>query len=415
VVSWTPSAAQKLNLVSNADGSTLSTPELTGKKCKDARDITKDAIKNVRQANLLARAAKDYYTENGITEAFCEDVKAKLPDRAKDSNGQPMDCSHLEKASDAEKLSLANAWHDEYTGDVASYPDLTSKLGTAQQGIQTSGNIDVFNSPHPYHTTFLDQDIPIGPVTLNVAAEGYGAWSINGAIQWGVGFSGNFSNAGDILKNSLKGDSLNVGDIRAYAGPVIAPGLQVGVTCYVGIGIPGVSIGLQGSIDLLDISMPTGIVAAAERVSTPDQRSLAGTDYAGTPSPGFTPTDYRWITGFEWMSTLNLSELSGEVDLAARVHLLFFHHTFKKKLFSWPGFQQTFPLISGGTTTTGCDDPNNKDSAGMSNCSLEYSNDYGKQADNVAYTPIDPIPGPLKLNIGLGPGDHFPTCGSVVK
>ncbi|HVY26183.1 MAG TPA: choice-of-anchor A family protein [Polyangiaceae bacterium] len=411
VVSWTSSVASKLNLASSNDGTTLSTPDLKGSQCKTAREEAKTAMANVRQSNLLARAAKEYYAENGLTESLCLEIKEKLPSRAKDANGQPLDCHNLSSVAVADQIKIVNAWRDEYTGEVGSYPDFSTKLGSAQQGIQTTGNIDVFNSPHPYHATFFDQDFPIGPVTLNIAVEGYGAWSIDGAIQWGVGFSGDFKNAGELLKNSLKGESPNIGDIRAFAGPVIAPGLQVGVQLFVGVGIPGVSIGLQGNIDLLDITLPTGIVAAAERISTADQRSLAGTDYAGTPSVGFAPMDYRWITGFEWMSTLNLTELRGEVDLALRIHLLFFHHTFKQKLFSFPGFTQSFPLISGGTSTGNCD---NKDSAGMSDCSLEYSNDYGKQADNVAYTPVDPINEQPKLNLD-GPGRFFPGCSPVVK
>jgi hypothetical protein len=123
---------------------------------------------------------------------------------------------------------------------------------------------------------------------------------------------------------------------------------------------------------------------------------LTGTDYAGTPYPGLEPTDYRWVAGYQWSAKLDLTELDGELDLAARVHFLFFSHTFKMTLFSWPGLTQSFTLISGG----GGD-------------AMNYANDYGKQADSVAYTPIPPISNNPPLIKAVGP--EFPGCTVVPR
>jgi len=396
VVAWTPSAGQAFHLATDDSGGSLATPALASQECKTARESAKNAIKDARESNLLARAAKEYYLQMGLTPELCNEIKFQLPNRVKDANGQPLNCTDLDAISPVDKLNIINAWKSEYDGATGAYADFSTTLGTKHQTIQTSGTIDVFKSPHPFNLQILDQDIPVGPVTLNVAVAGYGSWNIMGGVQFGLGFSGDFSGAGGIIGNALKGDSPNVGDIRVYGGPVITPALQTGVQCFVGVGIPGVSIGLQGNIDLLDISMPSGIVAAAMRVSTPDPRPLTGTDFAGTPLPGLAPADYRWVTGFNWNSKLTLTELSGELDLALRVHFLFFHHTFKMKLFSWPGLTQDFTLISGGTTDI-----------------MNYANDYGSQADSVAYTPISPITdNPPKTNSA---GSQFPDCSIVVK
>jgi hypothetical protein len=126
-------------------------------------------------------------------------------------------------------------------------------------------------------------------------------------------------------------------------------------------------------------------------VTGPDPRTLAGTDYAGTPFPSLAPANYRWVTGLQWKSSLELNELKGDVSLAVRVHFLFFHHTFKQKLFGWPGLHQSFELVSGGTGEA-----------------IAYADDYGKQADSVAYTPITPITdaAPIVKPVGT----NFPYC-----
>jgi hypothetical protein len=395
VITWSPNVGQGFKLGANANGE-LATLSEGSTSCKAARDNAKAAIKTARQANVLARAAKQYYSQMGLTPELCKQIAAALPNRVKDANGDAYDCDDIGSIPAAGQRQILNSWKDEYDASTASYADFTTSLGTAHQTIQTSGTIDVFKSPHPFNLKVLDHDIPIGPVTLNVAVEGYGSFNIIGGVQFGLGFSGDFKGAGDIIGDAMKSELPKVGDIRAYGGPVITPDLVTGIQCFVGVGIPGVSIGLQGRVDLLDINLPTGIVAAAMRISTPDTRPLAGTDYAGTPLRGFTPTDYRWVTGFNWDSKLKLSELNGELDLALRVHFFFFHHTFKMKLFSWPGFSQDYTLISGA-------------SGGI----LNYANDYGKQADQVAYTPISPITDePPKTASAGGP---FPDCGIIVK
>jgi hypothetical protein len=247
IVTWTPSAGQSFNLATDNNGN-LATPNLDASQCKAARKATKDAISQTRETNLLARAAKEYYLQNGLTPQLCREIEGKLPNRMKDSSGEPYDCSNLQNVPPVDQINILKAWDEEYKGEVGKYADFTNSLGTAHQKIQTSGTIDLFKTPHAYDLHILDQDIPIGPVTLNLAVEGYGAWNVMGGVQFGVGFSGDFSNAMDIVGGALKGQLPNIGDVRAYGGPVITPSLQTGVRAFVGVGIPGVSIGIQGDI-----------------------------------------------------------------------------------------------------------------------------------------------------------------------
>lgn len=397
VATFTPSAGKSFHLATSNGGGGLATPDIDATNCRTARQATKDAIKATRKSNILARAVSQYYLQNGLTSELCNEIQGDLGKGAvTDASGQVVHCDDVAAIPVVSQINILNAWKSEYDGNTAKYVQFSQTLGTARQAIQTSGTIDVFKSPHPYSVTVLDQDFPLGPVTLNLAVEGFGSWDIAGGIQFGLGVSGDFKTAKDVLKDGLHGQDPGIGDIRAFAGPVITPDLQAGVLAYVGVGIPGVSVGIQGQLDLLDISLPTGVVVAVMRLAEPDPRPVAGTDFAGTPIAGMESKQYRWVTGYTWGSKLALSELNGEVDLAVRIHFLFFKHTFKKKIVSWPGL--TIPpltLVGGG----GGD-------------ALAFSGDYGKQADNVAYTA--PMPGvtdnPPKVVQG-GP----PFCQPVVK
>ncbi|HVU02959.1 MAG TPA: hypothetical protein VHE30_14465 [Polyangiaceae bacterium] len=371
---WTPSAAQSVHLATK-DNDSIATPGLDYNRCTSAREATRTAITEARKANLFARETREYYSQNGLTPQLCEEIEQEIkPAPIDPDTGLRYDCNNLDQISSAGKINIINAWKTEYDAKTQSYVNFQDQLGTARQTIQVSDNIHVFDTPHPYHLKVLDQDFPLGPVTLNLAVEGFGSWNISGAIQFGIGVDGNFQKTTEILTNSLGGTAPRLGDIRAYGGPVLTPSGVVGILAYCGVGIPGVSVGIEGRVNLLDIKIPTGIVAAAMRVSEPDTRSLTGTDWDGAPKPGIVASNYRWITGFNWNANLDMSELDGQLDLAARVHFLFFSHTFRAKLFGWTGFHQNFVLVSGGSGDT-----------------LKYSGDFGKQGDTVAYTEVPAV------------------------
>jgi hypothetical protein len=388
VATWTPSAGQELHLVTDNTGGSLATPDLPKQNCQTARETTKEAIKDVRRSNLVARAAQEYYFENGLTPELCGEIQRQLgPKAVTDPNtGTPYDCNDpdsLAALPPVAQVNIINALNAEYNGKTTQYANFANNLGVARETIKASGTIDLFRDTHPYNVTILDQGFPIGPVTLTIAVDGYGSWEFRGGIQVGVGVSGNFDKASEILTNSLNGQAPRIGDARLYGGPVITPGLRVGVVAFVGVGIPGVSVGIQGEIDLLNVQVPTGLVAAAMRLSGPDTRPLTGTSWEGDSVPGIPRDNYRWVGGFNWNSELQMSELNGQVDLAVRISFLFFKKTFKKKIFGWPGFTQRYTLIGG-------------DSGGLAS-----SGDWGTQADDLAYTTMVPIVGPINVRTDI--------------
>ena len=390
VVAITPSAAQTVNLALNDDGS-LGTPTLDRQGCGASREQTKQALQDTRATYLHARTVNEYYSKNGLTQELCDEIQSELDSPVKDTAGNAYNCGNLGTIPPDGQASIINGWKKQYDGKVQDYLNFADSVGSRRQAIHAQGTINLFDNAHPYHLKILDLDFPIGPIDINLAIDGYGFWDVAGGVQVGLGIDGNFTGVTNVLGNGLKGQSPRAGDIRAYGGPVITPSAGVGVLVFAGVGIPGISIGLEGKIDLLDISLPGGVVVAAMRLSEDDPRTTTGTDYAGAPKAGMVAADYRWVTGWQWSQQLDLSELKGQLNLAARVHILFFSHTFRMKLFDWKGYKQNFILIgaAGGN-------------------GLDYFGDYGKQGGDLAYTEmVDIQPSQVIFN---PTGPDAPVC-----
>jgi hypothetical protein len=388
VATWTPGAADKYHLATNSKNDSLETPKLDSDACKDARARTQAAMFSTRNTNVQARAVKQYYATNGLTPELCHEIEDDLGP-IKDNFGNPYDCDNPAGMDPIGQVNFIDAWKKEYKAYVKKYTEFSKEIGVAQQKIHAEGTIEIFKKEHPYNRQVLNQYFPIGPVTLNLAVEGFGRWSVGGGIQFGVSRSGTYN---ALLNDLVKGELPELGDIRAYAGPVFTPALGVGVLAFVGVGIPGVAVGIQGDITLLDLSLPSGIVVAAMRVSKPDPRSVVGTEFEGEPIPDMESKQYKWVYGLSWDSKLDLTFLKGQLDLALRIQFLAFKKTFKKTLFSWPGFHKSFTLISGGTGDA-----------------LKSGDHFGKQADNIAYTDIPDVTGPIITNPSGPPAPY--ACG----
>src|SRR5205823_14930314 len=117
----------------------------------------------------------------------------------------------------------------------------------------------------------------------------------------------------------------------------------------------------------------------------------------------------RWVTGYNWGSSLNLAELNGELDLAVRIHFLFFKHTFRQKLFSWTGPHQSFPLVSGGSTISA---PTPATGGAGTIASIGAASDFGTISDNIAYTGI-PVITDNPVNVGSVPAQF--DCQGPIK
>ncbi|HEY7373773.1 MAG TPA: hypothetical protein VIF57_16555 [Polyangia bacterium] len=374
VAVWTQASGAAAGLTTTPGdtlGQTLATPTGLAGACSAALTLASDTHDKLRKANLFARSVRPYYDQFAFNTGFCNDVAGEL--HLSDPVTGQYDCAHPQNISEAGKHRLLDAWNTEYGVETTAYLNALGALNNAQAATATAGTVELFDDPHPYDVSIIDVPIPIGPIELDLAIDGFGSWDLKGGLQFGVGPASNLPGANALVSGALNGQTPVAGDLAAYAGPIITPELTIGVTAFVGVGIPGVSVGIQGQIDLLDITLPTGATIGLARLTSPDTRPVAGTDFAGTMIPGLETKDYRWATGYNWGSSLDMEELNGEMDLAVRIHFLFFKHTFRQKLFGWHGFHQTFPLVSGGGTIAGIP-------------SITSAGDFGTTTDNIAFT-----------------------------
>ena len=399
VASITPNAGKVLNLATDPNGQSAATDTSIKNACTTARAAQKKAVQDVRKAYLFGRLVKDFYNTNGMTSQLCNQIQSEVENPVLDTDGKPYACgapgevTALASIPQTKQLDIVNAWKKEYDGKTQIKLGLDKTMLTARQAISVSGSINLFDTPHPYHVFSYEYSIPVSFIIIDGAVEVFGSWNVSGALQFGVGVDGNFKNANKLVDNLLTGTTPRLGDVRAFAGPTISPYSDIGVIFFLGAGIPGVSVGVEGKINLLSITLPTNVSVSLMRVSSPDARDRTGTPYAGPTTDGLPPLNYRWVQGVSWNSLLQLKELNGELGLAVRVNVAIFKKTWKKKLFSWNGFEQTFTLISGGAAT----DP------------VNGADDYGTQGDDIAYTDIVPFDSSTPIRDATS-GATLPTC-----
>lgn len=356
------------------DRGTLKTNVAANKACQDRKKDAKTAQEEIRSSYLHARETYRYIKDNGITPEFCRSVAKAVPATHELSDASI--CDTLATVTREKKLGLVEHWKKEYDLKSAKYPDFKNALSAARNDVKFSKTFDVFELSHPY-SFGLETSVPIGPLSLTLAFDLYGAWDVKGGVQVGLGFdtgelTSTLSGIKEVLASGKQPQEPNLfGDISAYAGPVVTPAATGGVVAYVGVGIPGVSVGIEGQLTLLDASLPTTTVAAVMRVQEEDRRDRTQTEYAGMLKPTLPNKNYRWVVGYNWNVKLKLQALNGKIDLAARLNLLIFKKTFRLNMVNWHGPKLEYILVGGGAGDA-----------------LAYANNLGKQADKVAYTEV---------------------------
>jgi len=173
---------------------------------------------------------------------------------------------------------------------------------------------------------------PVGPLWVTMEIEVTGDVYADGSIDYSalpVGSDGSGPNA-------------NVS---------FTPGGAVNAFVFVGVGVPGISVGVQGQLKLLEVDVPLHAGVKLQRVAYADPRDFASSGLFGVPTSGAQPgllgggSLHRWTANWNYGAGLKLETMSGQVDLAARIRLLFFKKTFRKKIASWKGFTQTYAFV----------------------------------------------------------------------
>ncbi len=240
--------------------------------------------------------------------------------------------------------------------------------------------------PKPYTVELVSASVPIGPITLTLAADGYGQYGLLGSVTVGLAYQGSLAQ-GQLEMPSAS----NTKDVRAFGGPVVTPEFGIGAAAFAGVGIPGVAVGIEGRINLFTIQLPVSAKMGIARVQVPDTRDFS-VNYPGAPKDGLAPAAYKWQTGYTFGAKANLFLLDGTINLAVRVNFIIKKKTFRKKLVSWKGFSKEYKLFgtSGGDPRTAKPDlGTTADDVGYPTIAMPPS------APPTAFNPNATIPTPL--------------------
>jgi len=118
---------------------------------------------------------------------------------------------------------------------------------------------------------------------------------------------------------------------------------------FVGAGIPGISVGVEGQLRLIGVSAPLHAAVGLSRTTFTDPRFYDSSglfaDVAGGPKLWRGGSMHKWSAGWSYGTGVVLDTLSGKINLAVRIRLLFFSKTFRKKVAEWQGLTTKYEFV----------------------------------------------------------------------
>lgn len=348
---------------------------------------------DLRRALFVSRGVKEFYKQNGTTKNLCVRSNKEL--------GLNQNCDDPNLINN---IDIPNAWTEEYENAAKEFGDADSDFEFTKDKISGGGEVALLDTRHRFTAAATQISFMIGPVPVVLAFEAFGTWGLTGAVQYGLMYGGGLLELGANLTLPLATIMNDPADIRLIAGPVFTPNVSLNVAAFAGIGFSGLSLGIEGSLQLVSASLPLDARIVASRIGEPDPRDLASSDWAGEPIAGI-PTNkvWKWKYGWAYGAHLSLEAMKGQIDAAVRVRFLFVKKTFRKRITKWKGYSKTFRIIGkeGGDPLTGADD-------------------LGNFVDKVAYTRGEPLTG-AEVIARPNPDAFYPDvlgreeCGIVVQ
>jgi outer membrane protein assembly factor BamB len=273
-----------------------------------------------------AKAATDYVSRHGTDLDFCSRTRKVFPD--------------VGAACDS---SLLTRWLTEYANRAQDLVDFQlGDLKRARDAVLSTPEIPLEIATHQFTGLGASMTYPVGPITVEMEIEVAGEWGLEGKLSYGL-----------VNPTPDQPDG-------PYARVELAPRASANAFAYIGVGIGGVTVGVLGELELISFSTPLFTGVSVTRDGTGDPRPLAS---SGLFAPFSDPSLFggRNISDWHLTSTYGagmvLSTLSGQVDLAVRIHFLFFKKTFKKKIADWKGFTSQYEFLGkiGQPTESGSD------------------------------------------------------------
>lgn len=290
--------------------------------CQNVINSLNDKLADLKKSLLDARTAWDAFRRNGQVSpaSLCERTRAVL------GNVDPGGCT----------AASARAWLERYESlvhDAQSF--VANEYGSALRQIANKTEGAIAFAPDmggPIADIGASTSYPIGPIVLTLEIEVAGDLDVSGRLSYGMGL--------DKLASGEGGPNVRV---------EAAPGAHVDAFVFVGVGLPGVSVGVEGELRLIGVSAPLHATIALSRNGYSDPRPFDSSGIFGFVSdgPGLLTSSnlQKWNAGWGYGAGVVLETLSGKINLAARVRLLFFKKTFRKKIAEWNGLTTKYEFV----------------------------------------------------------------------
>lgn len=342
----------------------LMVPEFMGGDCTRKFDDRNNQAGLMRTAMFSARNVKEFYLDKGVTADLCNRTNKAL--------GKSFKC---DDPNLGKNIDVINAWSDEYQKAVETFRTTQNTFELTRNGLSFSlqkGFLALGGKP--YTIGAASTMIPVGPVTITLAIEAFGNLFLNGGFQIGASYNGSLLQGLQDLTpyGGLLGEQ---GDVAIAVGPFFTPGVGLSVAAFAGVGIPGVSIGIEGFVNMFSLSFPIDARIGVVRQAVADTRDVQASAYAGPTLAGVTQIPKKWNFSGAFGLRLKLSALDGQLDAAVRIRVLFARKTFRKLLFRWKGLINVDKVLVGGSIG----EP------------LKHRDDLGIYASRIAFTGVEPV------------------------
>ncbi len=308
--------------------------------------------RDLRDAQVKALRVRRYATNGCLGSPgsagwsnFCEQGLTAVADIGAGAidgfTGFPQTCS-----GNAAGPAMAGAWtglygylRDRQVADLANLANLRNSVLA-----NVPGSPFTFLDFQQRFTGFrFDFTYPVGPVTISVDIELSGGWGISGDLVYAA-------------------EAPPSAKLEAQAQ--VRPHFDATVIIFVGIGLGPVVVGVEGELVLLSVQTPLRAGVALKQRALLDNRQpsfpttvkSAFESVANAPAgfKSFGPSLYDWDAEWTYGAGVHLESLSGQIDLAAKLKLLFFTKKWKVKLARWDALF-TLDKEFAGTLTTAPD------------------------------------------------------------
>jgi hypothetical protein len=294
--------------------------------CEDLIGDYENAVRSLSLAYSQAAAVQEHIRTYGPNLSICEDTNEQFELRYPDEFS-PLPCGT--NPVDSARV-LVDWWRFHAANRLAQFEAAQSVLLT-QIGLITGagGATSPIGFSDQYSIVGAEAQIPIGPIVITLSAQLFGEWFVNGSATYGV----------------------NLAAPTASVGALLTPGVRTFVYAFAGVGLPGVSLGIEGEVTLIGISFPVEAAIGISRQVVPDRRvaTIGGTSWedAAWAFPGG-PQEHSWAYDWRFGASADFDFLSGKLNAAARVGFGFFSKTFRKNIVSWDGISSRIKLVGVG-------------------------------------------------------------------